>query len=356
MFNKKVLVLVCGGVITMKPSVDDSPVLDSRIEDNDVAKDIMNHVPGIDHIASMDVEVVSQGFSHNVTLDKWNKIINIIEEKYNEYDGFVITTGADTMGYLSSALSFVIQNLGKPIILTGARNSIYEIKTDAKINLINSLCVAITNLSGVFVVFGSKIILGTRATRTSRISLDSFSSFNKDDFAVTNNIFSSLSSKRNDDRYVRHDIAPDFKKGFDDSVLCLSLTPDMDIEFLKELSDDRLKAVIFMVLGTGILPNNFVNTLENLRRREIPVIVASACKEGTTSYTEYKILEQKNMNLNIIEAFDMSPECVCSKCMWMLGQNVSYKDFKFIFQQNISGEIDREMCNSILEEKHYISL
>jgi len=338
----------------MKIDKDSKLILNSKVEENN--NDIITHIKGISQVADIDVKNLSQGFSHHVGMKKWDSIVDIIEDEYNNYDGFVITSGADTMGYLAAGLSFAIQNLGKPIVLTGSRRSIYELRTDARMNLINSLFAATSNLSGVFIVFGSKVILGTRATRTSRVSMDAFSTCNQEDFALTNNILYSLSKSRRSEGHDRCDKkTPMFNKGFDNNILCLAMTPDLDIKFLENIPDNKLKAVIFETIGTGIVPNNFVSTLINMKERNIPVIVVIRCQEGTTTYTEFKIPEQEGMDLNIIEAYDMSMECACSKCMWMLAQNISYENFKLIFQENIVGEIDKTMHDNILNDKHYVS-
>lgn len=352
MIDRKVLVLVCGGAITMKPQLDGSFVLEKS--DGNVLS-LEKKFEDLNYISKIDVRMMSQGFSHNVGVEKWDSIINVIKEEYDNYYGFVITTGADTIAYLSAGLSFAMKNIGKPVVITGARHSIYEIKTDAKTNLINSVCLAISNVSGVFVVFGSKIISGVRATRSSRISLDCFSSFNKRDFAVTNNIFSSVSTSAENRGCLRHGGKPNFDDGFDSNVLCISLIPDMDIEFLKYIPKDKLKAIVFQVYGTGILPNNFIEVLEYLKDNRIPVIVATACREGTTSLDLYAVSEQKGLELNIIEAYDMSPECACVKVMWMLDNNISYERFKEEFQKNVLGEIDKSVCNAIMEEEHYFA-
>ena len=106
------------------------------------------------------------------------KLSLIIEEEYENYDGFVVTMGTNTLAYCSSALSFSLQGIGKPVCVTGAQIPSESSNTDAKNNLVNSVQIATLNISGVYVVFGSRIILGARAKKVSGSSLDAFVSFN----------------------------------------------------------------------------------------------------------------------------------------------------------------------------------
>ena len=138
--------------------------------------------PRIVEIAEIDVRNIMNIDSSNAVPENWQQIAQAISEEYDKYDGFLITHGTNTMAYTASALSFALQNLGKPVVLTGAQVPAEVISTDGRNNLVNALRVCTLDISGVFVVFGSKIIMGVRSKKISESDLDAFATFNATDF------------------------------------------------------------------------------------------------------------------------------------------------------------------------------
>jgi L-asparaginase len=175
--KKRILILFCGGTISMSKNQKTG-----SLEVAHGADQFFRLEPRIVEIAEINVRVVTNIDSSDATPELWEKIGEAIKEEYDNYDGFLITHDTNTMAYTASALSFSLQNLGKPVVLTGAQVPAEVISTDGRNNLVNALRVCTLDLSGVFVVFGSKIIMGARAKKISESDLDAFATFNDSDY------------------------------------------------------------------------------------------------------------------------------------------------------------------------------
>lgn len=340
--KQNILLLFCGGTISMH--ADDGGKLDTT--HNDDHKQMLRLAPRIDSLANLTTKFIINEDSSDMDKTVWEKVTEAIEEEYDKYDGFIITTGTDTMAYLSSALAFSLRDIGKPVAITGAQIPLEEIRTDAKINLINVALVACMNLSGVFVVFGDKIIKGARAQKYSDIAINAFSSCNQEDFGTTTKVFSDI-DLLHPNHVKRHFKAPIIKNGFNDNIVCIHNTPGLNPRYIDELIYGGIEAIIFRTFGTGNIPEILHPSLLKAKEKRIPVIVVSQCPEGTTVMSKYS-LGKKAVDIGAIEAYDMSIEAATTKCMWMLGQKVSYENFKEIFQTNLVGELDKKIAQCIM--------
>ena len=166
---KKILLIATGGTIASQQT---GSGLAPRLN----PKDLLRYVPDAANICELDTIQPFHIDSTNINPAHWLTLTGIIEENYEKYDGFVISHGTDTLAYTAAALSYLIQNTKKPIILTGAQKPISDDSTDAKTNLLDSLRFACSGDCGVCVVFGGKVIAGTRARKTKTKSYDAFSS------------------------------------------------------------------------------------------------------------------------------------------------------------------------------------
>ncbi len=345
MIRKKILMLFCGGTISM--TSNSSGKLDIDAEKEAHLK-ILELAPHIEGLANIHMRFVVNIDSSNMQKDTWEKITDIIEEEYDNYDGFVITTGTDTMAYMSSALSFSLSNIGKPVAITGSQIPLEEIRTDARTNLINVIMVACMDTKGVLVVFGDRIIWGARAEKNSDIALNAFETVNQQDLGKTNKIFSELDLKFAKNYHDRKKPAV-FKNGFDDNIVCIHNSPGLNNKYIDGLIDGGVKIIIFRTFGTGNLPECLFSSVEKAHNKHVPIIVSTQCKEGSTVMEKYT-LGKKAVDLGVIEAYDMSIESVITKCMWMLGQKIPFKKFKDVFQQDIVGEIDKTIAFNIINK------
>ena len=167
---KRILLIATGGTIASRPTEDGlMPQL--------LAEDILSCVPALRNLCQIDALQLLSIDSTNMTPDNWLTIAACVKDNYFRYDGFVITHGTDTMAYTASALSYLIQNSAKPIVLTGSQKSIYDPETDARRNLFDAFLAAQDDaLFGVMLVFNGRVICGTRARKTHTKSMNAFSS------------------------------------------------------------------------------------------------------------------------------------------------------------------------------------
>lgn len=325
---RKILIVFCGGTISMHKN-ESTGALDVAHG----ADQLFNLEPRIVDLAKIEVHELSNIDSTNLSPSEWEALANVVQDNYDKYDGFVITMGTNTMAYASSALSFAMQNLGKPVVLTGAQIPAEAISTDARNNLVNALRVAAMDISGVFIVFGSKIMLGCRAKKLSESDLDAFGSFNDVDFGEI-----SIGIKLNQSTAGRHNEKPLFKNKFDANIISLTCIPGLPVDYLHSLVDNGTKGVVLRGFGSGDIPYSYLPFLEYAREKEVPVVVTTQCRGSTVLGLNDPGL--KALRAGAIQAFDMSMESMSAKMMWLLGQRIAYADFKSAFHKNMCGEIN----------------
>ena len=289
--------------------------------------------PRIVDLAQIEIHELNNIDSTNISPSDWEQMVDVIARNYHKYDGFVITMGTNTMAYASSALSFAMQNLGKPVVLTGAQIPAEAISTDARNNLVNALRVATMNIAGVFVVFGSKIMLGCRAKKLSESDLDAFGTFNDTDFGEI-----SIGIKLNKPSVERHNNQPIFRNGFDPNIISLTCIPGLEVNYLCSLIDSGTKGVVLRGFGSGDIPYSYLPFVEYAHDKKVPVIVTTQCRGSTVLGLNDPGL--KALQAGVIQAFDMSMESMSAKLMWMLRQKTNYEKFKETFHHNMCGEIN----------------
>ena len=176
---KKILLLATGGTIASKPTAAGglAPAITSE--------ELLSFVPELAKLCEIDAVQLFSLDSTNVGPEQWQQLVHAIRQNYDAYDGFVIAHGTDTMAYTAAALSYMIQNSAKPVVLTGSQKSIYNRDTDARNNLYRAFVYAVSEGAwGVQLVFDNKVILGTRARKTRTRSFDAFSSIDYPETAV----------------------------------------------------------------------------------------------------------------------------------------------------------------------------
>ncbi|MGB9764022.1 MAG: asparaginase [Candidatus Saccharicenans sp.] len=311
--NKKILVLFCGGTIVMEEKGDGS----LSVPDNkDSAIEMLRNVePRLSTIADYDIEFIANIDSTDLTPEDWDRMLYKIKEKYQQYDGFVITHGTDTMAYTAAALNLAISGLGKPVILTGSQIPASKIETDARLNLVNAFRVATIDISGVFIVFDQRIILGSKATKSSESSLDAFQTVNGEDAGeISIDIKIKPWVKKRISEPHQIEIIP----GFEPDIFVYTITPGCDpsdLEFL--LHNEKIKGIIIRAYGTGNIPYGFENFFKKAKTRKLPVVVTSQCLHGKTLMPLYDV-GRKALELGAIEGHEQSLENLAVKLMWAL--------------------------------------
>ena len=326
---RKVLILFCGGTISMHKDLKTGALNVSH-----GMNQFFEIEPRMKSLADIHFKFIANIDSTDADRHLWESLVDAIEKEYINYDAFLISMGTNTLAYCSSAISFALTNVGKPVVLTGAQIPIEAISTDGRNNLINALRICNMDLGGVFVVFGSKIILGCRAKKVSESDLDAFKTFNDSDFGEI-----GVGIILNKDSNKAHNEPLIAKNGFYDNIVCFTMIPGLDPNIIVELINRGVKSFVLRGYGTGDIPQNFIPALEYAREKKVPVVVTTQCPGGATALGINE-LGLKALKAGVIQVFDMSMESMTTKLMWLLHQNISYEKIKGLMQTNLKGEIN----------------
>jgi len=341
----RVLILFCGGTLIMREQDDGSLV----VNDKDIAIQLLLDMePKIHEVAHLEVHYIDNIDSSNMSPQTWDTLGEVIMEKYDDYDGFVITHGTDTMAYTASALSFVLGDLGKPVCLTGAQIPGSRIETDARRNFVNAVRVATLDRAGVMLVFDGDIILGARCHKISESKLDAFGPIN---WGLHGEV--RIDIRFSDSAKPRHDRPLQFYPGFESKIAVYTLFPGFPPSELirhihrggkendNEEEDTGIKAVILNGYGSGNISSIYLDFIKQATSRGIAVIVTTQCLEGATLMHLYDVGRQA-LNSGAIQAYDMSKECTITKVMWALKRSSTIDELRKILHCNYCGEINIE--------------
>lgn len=275
----------------------------------------------------------------------WQKIVQTIEENYHNYDGFVILHGTDTMAYSASALSFMIENPTKPIILTGSQLPIGKIRTDGKENLITALEIAVDKdaegkaLVPEVCIFFQNLLM--RGNRTTKINADNFKAFNSCNYPV-------LAEAGTYIRY-RHDLIahPDFNKPttfhylLDTDVAVLRIFPGISAETIRALvSIPNLKGLVMETYGAGNAPSEkwFLNVIESGIKRGLVIVNVTQCASGSVEMERYQS-GKCLADIGVISGNDITTEAAITKLMHLFGHIPDMEVVKDRMRKEIAGEM-----------------
>ena len=326
---KKVLMLGTGGTIASDLIGGGlTPVLNSQ--------ELLSRVPEICQICSVTCKELFSIDSTNITPAHWLQIASAIEENFNQYDGFVIAHGTDTMAYTAAALSYLVQYSPKPIVLTGAQKPILFENTDSKTNLLDAFRVAVSELCGVVIVFNGRVILGTRARKTHTTSLQAFSSINYPVLAVVQNGFLM--------EYIRPASlpAPVFYSKLHEKVSLMKMIPGADCGLLSYLLEHN-DAVIIESYGVGGLPSYQGSGFFDVIRRAIDngktIVMTTQVQNEGSNLAVYDVGFHLKNSLKLLEAYDMTTEAALAKLMWILGRTQEPREVRRLFCTPISHDL-----------------
>lgn len=326
----RILLVTTGGTITMLRGTSGSlqPCKDSD--------KLIKKVPELDILADIDILPLVNLDSSNLYPKVWLEIAKAIFKKIKEYDGFVVTHGTDTLCYTSAALSFLLQELNKPVVVTGAQVPLEEIGSDGRTNLINSVRVAISELAEVAVVFGTQIIRGSRAKKTSVFDLQAFTSTKEHPLGQI-----GLSIKFNNTAKLRSRKKPLLRAFLNESVAMLRVYPGLKPELLSHLADSYC-GIVLEGYGAGNIPNESNSLIEPVKSaisRNVPVVVCTQCVVGSTEMELYQV-GRAALEVGAIPAMDMTPETALVKLMWVLGQTDDLATIDSMIQKSYIGELN----------------
>lgn len=283
--------------------------------------------------------------SSNVEPKLWIKLATIIQEKYNDYDGFVVLHGTDTMSYSSSALSFMLQNLGKAVVFTGSQIPIGVLRTDGRENLITAIEIAAAKEDGRSVVpevslyFQNRLFRANRTQKFSAEELSAFASFN----------YPALADVGVGIHYRYGVIAkPEGVFSVDTSVsneaAIVKVFPGLTEPLLRTmLSAEGLRGVILETYGAGNAPTFgwFIRTLEEAIKRGVHIINITQCASGSVNMDIYET-GRRLQDIGVISGRDMTTEAALTKMMCMLGRAYTPEEFVGVMKRPVRGEMTEE--------------
>ncbi|OCB74324.1 asparaginase [Flavobacterium crassostreae] len=282
--------------------------------------------------------------SSNMDPEQWRNIATVIEQNYLSFDGFVVLHGSDTMSYSASALSFMLENLSKPVIFTGSQLPIGDLRTDAKENLITAIQIASLSENGkpiiteVCLYFEYKLY---RGNRTTKINAEHFKAFTSPNYPEL--VASGVHLKCNSELFFQPKTNQSFQvyKTMDTNVVIIKMFPGMSQAVLSAiLAIPNLKGVILETYGSGNAPTQdwFLELIKKAILDGLHIVNVTQCSGGSVNMGQYEtstVLKE----IGVISGKDITTEAAITKLMYLLGQNTCSKNFKSIFETSLRGEI-----------------
>ena len=339
--RKKIFIIYTGGTIGMI----ENPELHA-LEPFDFDH-LIDNVP---KIKMLDYEISNFQFakpidSSAMNPSHWAEIAEVIEQKYDEVDGFVVLHGTDTMAYTASALSFMLENLNKPVIVTGSQLPIGEVRTDGEENLITALQIAAAEdengepmVREVAILFENYLWRGNRSTKSSA---DNFNAFKSNNYPELARIGLDINFKR---EYLwRGKVEGKLKVKYpmDTNVMFLTLFPGISELVVRHvLSTPGIMGVLLKSLGAGNAPNEawFLDVVRQAIERGVVVVNITQCTNGCVMPMRY-VTGKELSDAGCVSGYDLTSEAAITKLMYLLGQGLSAEEVKRQMATSLCGEM-----------------
>lgn len=328
--KKKILLLATGGTIASRRS-------ESGLKPQITPQELIAQIPQVKAVCDVTAVELLNLDSSNMEPTHWKQIVHAIKENYEAYDGFVIAHGTDTMAYTAAALSYLIQNTRRPVVITGAQKPIDLEITDAKSNLYDSFLYAADDQSqGVVIVFDGKVIAGTRAKKVRSKSYNAFSSIDYPCLAVIQ-----------DGKIMRYiPMIPyaeevRFYEELNENVFVVKMLPGIRARVLKSIFE-AYDCIVVESFGVGGIPRSISEDFYRLCQKypDRLVIMATQVAHEGSDMTVYEVGHDIKKHCRFLESYDMTLESVIAKAMWMLGTyGTARDDWEEIFYRKINYDL-----------------
>jgi len=341
MRNRKVLIIYTGGTIGMIKNPINGTLDTFNLEH------LVKHVP---ELSEFEYVISSCQFdnpidSSDIQPSHWSMIVDIITNYYDSFDGFVILHGTDTMAYTASALSFMLQNINKPVILTGSQLPIGILRTDGKENIINAVeFAAAADENGlpivreVAVCFGQYLYRGNRVTKCNVDNFNAFTSYNENPLAVAgvDIQYDYKNLYRTDDgsKFIPH-------HEMNSHVIAITLFPGINPKVVQHvLEDDDINGIVLRTFGSGNAPKQqwLIDAIKKANENGKVIVNITQCQKGAVEMGRYQTGYQL-YQAGVVNGRDMTVECAVTKLMFLLSRNLVPRQIRNLMSQSLVGEM-----------------
>ncbi|MFC6439858.1 asparaginase [Bowmanella sp. JS7-9] len=332
--KKHIYIAYTGGTIGMRPSAQ------GYVPVKDFLADTLAAMPEFHRpeMPAFTLHEYSQLMdSSDMSPHDWQVIAEDIQQNYNEYDGFIILHGTDTMAYTASALSFMLENLQKPVIVTGSQIPLAELRSDGQVNLLNALYLAANYpIHEVSLFFNNRLM---RGNRSKKIHADGFAAFDSPNFGPLLEAGISIDVQRGKVLPIGNaplTVTPVTAQ----PVGVVTLYPGISADVLRNAILQPVNALILLSYGVGNAPKNaaLLDQLKLAQQKRIPVINCTQCLRGRVNMHGYAN-GTALADVGVVSAYDMTLEACLAKLHYLLSQQLSYEQITSLMQQDLRGEL-----------------